>query len=199
MKKIETIWHYLLFSALEKKKFRYTQQEIARELGYSLSTVNYALNVPSKIGAIRKESKFFVVDNFQKLLYFWASQRNLFRDIVYQTYFQARVVEIEGLAPAESVYACYGAARKILGEPPADYSVAYFYASEAVLRQFQARFPANHSQPPNIFILKANHNLQEYGSVTTLPQTFVDIWNLKDWYSRDFTERLEQKINAILS
>jgi hypothetical protein len=41
--------------------------------------------------------------------------------------------------------------------------------------------------------------MAKYGPVTTLPQTFVDIWNLKDWYGQEFIKRLEEKINAILS
>jgi hypothetical protein len=32
-----------------------------------------------------------------------------------------------------------------------------------------------------------------------LTQTFVDVWNLGDWYSRDFVVALETKINELLS
>ena len=199
MKKIETIWHYLLLGALEAKKYRYTQQEIAQKFAYSLSTVNFALKAPSEIGAIRKESKFFVIADFKKLLYFWASQRNLSRDIIYLTYFPEAINEIEGLVPAGSIYACYSAARRILGEPPADYSTVHCYADEKILKEFKKRFPADHKHASNVVILKPPAAMQAYGGITTLPQTFVDIWNLKDWYSRDFVEKLEQKIDAVLS
>lgn len=199
MRKIETIWHYLLFSALEAKKYRYTQQEIAQKFAYSLSTVNFALKAPAEIGAIRKETKFFVLADFKKLLYFWASQRNLSRDIIYRTYSPAAITEIEGLIPAGAIYACYSAARRILGEPPADYSAVHCYADEKILPEFKKRFPAGRKHEPNVVILKALKTMEEYGGLTTLPQTFVDIWNLKDWYSRDFIERLEQKIDAVLS
>jgi hypothetical protein len=199
MKKIETIWHHLLFCALEERKFRYTQKELAEQFHYSLSTVNHALEGPTQIGAIRKEAKFFVVEHFQKLLYFWASLRNLSSDILYQTHFAASVTEIEGLLPANSFYACYSAARKILGEPPADYSTVHCYIHEKELDLFKARFPLHPTQPPNVFALKAPPTMAKYGPVTTLPQTFVDIWNLKDWYGQEFIKRLEEKINAILS
>lgn len=199
MKKIETIWHYILFCALQEKKFQFTQKEMALKFGYSLSTVNYSLEEPTQIGAIRKEGRFFVLENFQKLLYYWASKRNLSRDILYQTYYKASVTEIEGLVPANSFYACYSAARKILGEPPADYSSVYCYIYEKDLNLFKERFLPNVDQLPNVFALKAHETMAEYGLVTTLPQTFVDIWNLKDWYSQEFTKRLEEKINAILS
>jgi len=199
MKKIETIWHYLLFEALENKKYRHTQQELAKLFGYSLSTVNYALNEPAQIGAVRKESKFFVLENFNKLLYFWASQRALSKDILYQTYLAEPVREIEGLLPPNSIYACYSAARKILGEAAADYSKVYFYFDEKNLAAVKRRFPAVKNKEANVFILKANPSTKKPGRITTLPQTFVDIWNLKDWYSQDFIKALEKKINEKLS
>ena len=63
--------------ALEEKQFKHTQQSLAKLFGYSLSTINHALASPSQLGAIRKESKFFVLEDFQKFLYYWASVRNL--------------------------------------------------------------------------------------------------------------------------
>ena len=86
-----------------------------------------------------------------------------------------------------------------MGEPPADYSSVYCYLKKEDLLLFQERFQANSKQTPNIFVLKAPGEMATYGSVTTLPQTFVDIWNLKDWYGKDFIGALEKKINAILS
>lgn len=199
MRKIETIWHHILWLALEEKQFKHTQQELAKFFGYSLSTINHALTAPTQLGAIRKESKFFVLENFQKLLYYWGSVRNLENDIIYQTYFDADILEIEGLLLPESIYAGYSAGRQILKQAPADYSKVYCYFSKADLAKVKERFPANKEKPANLFILKQHPAMKHYGSVTTLPQTFVDIWNLKDWFSRDFTQKLEEKINGILS
>ncbi len=199
MRKIETIWHHILQQALEKKEYRHTQQSLAKLFGYSLSTVNHALAVPEKIGAIRKESKFFVLVNFTKLLYYWASVRKLDRDIIYQTHYEGNVSEIEGLLPQKSIYACYSAARLIFKEPPADYSKVYFYFSKEDLEQVKQRFPVVKIKESNVFVLQENKVLTDYGTITTLPQTFVDVWNLKDWYGQDFIQAIEKKINAILS
>ncbi|KAF0134024.1 MAG: Uncharacterized protein FD145_966 [Candidatus Saganbacteria bacterium] len=200
MRKIETIWHHILLSALADKKFQHTQQEIARMFGYSLSTVNHALGTISEIGAVRKEARFFVLENFQKLLYFWASMRNLSRDIVYRGYYTGSVAEIEGLVPSGVIYAAYSAAKKILGEAPADYSTVYCYADKEVQTEFGLRFPSlKEKQIPNLIVLKVPAVMKKYGKITTLPQTFVDVWNLKDWYSPDFVAALEGKINAVLS
>lgn len=86
MKKIETIWHYIFYEALTHKQFKFIQQELTIRFSYSLSTIHYAIGVPTSIGATRKESKFFVRAHFMKLLLYWASVRNLSRLIIYQTY-----------------------------------------------------------------------------------------------------------------
>lgn len=198
MMKIETIYHYLLNSALEDKRYKFTQQEIAKSFGYSLSTVNHALKVPEAIGAIRKTSKFFILGDFKKLLYYWATVRRFKKDIIYQTYVDAPVVEIEGLLPKESIYACYSAGRRILQEAPADYAKVYFYFNIEKIEIVKNRFLPNDKKEPNLFILLKSFDMNKYGLITTIPQTFVDIWNLSDWYSKDFTQALEEKIDGLL-
>lgn len=199
MLKIETIWHHLLQQALQEGQYKHTQQKIAENFGYSLSTVNHALKIPSQMGAVRKTSKFFVLEDFDKLLYYWASVRNLKKDVVYETFVDESVIEIEGLIPPESIFACYTAAKKILGEPPADYAKVYFYVFDKNLGTVKERFPANQKKEPNVFVLKAVEAMTRYGEVTTLPQTFVDNWNLSDWYAKDFVNALAEKINGLLS
>jgi hypothetical protein len=198
MKKIETIWHHLLNTAITEKRFKHTQQELAHHFNYSLSTVHHALAIPTQIGDLRKESKWFNVENYQKLLYYWASVRNLEKDVVYRTFVNESVLQIEGLLPPHAIYAGYSAARKLLTEPPSDYSLVHFYIIESVAATVHERFPPSR-QPPNVFVLKQSERMDDYGQITTLPQTFVDIWNLRDWYSKDFTEALEEKLYGLLS
>lgn len=199
MKKIETIWHYLLLHALNEGVFRHTQQDLAKRFHMSLSTVNHALRVPAAIGAIRKESKFFVLEDAIKLLYYWASVRSLRRKIFYLTYGEQSIGEIESLALPTSIFACYSAAKMILSEPPADYASVYFYDDPAQIKTIQTRFPPNTNNPPNIFFLTKSRDLEEVGGYATLPLTFVDIWNLPDWYAKDFMKALEETIHGLLS
>lgn len=199
MKKIETVWHHILLEAATQRRFQLTQQELARRFGYSLSTIHHALRVPTEMGAIRKTGKAFVLHDFKKLLYYWASIRNLPRDVLYATTTDAPIREIEGLALPGSLYGAYSAAKRLLGEPPADYSKVYFYIAAHDLAAFQRRFPPSPRPPANTFALKMPLSLPPYGPVTTLVQTFVDVWNLGDWYARDFLRALEEKIDALLS
>lgn len=199
MKKIETIWHQLLFDALEKREFKHTQAEIAAKTGFSLSTVNLAIEKPAAIGALRKESKFFVIEDVLKFLYFWGTWRNFWRDVIYSTRIEESVLEIEGLVPAKSVFACYSAARRMFIAPPADYDKVFIYMLPKDVELAKERFPFVKSFNPNFFVLTATNEIFSFGKTTTLPQTFVDLWNQRDWFAKDYINVLEEKINAILS
>lgn len=141
MKKIETIWHYLLNEALLKQSFRHTQQAVSDHFHYSLSTVHHALQAPLELGAIRKESKFFILEDFKKLLYYWASVRHLERDIVYQTFLDEPIAEVEGLAVPGSIFACYSAARHHLGNRR-----QIMRRSTGIFRMKKKRWPVNDFQ-----------------------------------------------------
>jgi hypothetical protein len=198
MQKIETIWHDLLWNALEKKEFRHTQKSLSDKYGYSLSTVNLAVKSLARIGGIKMSGKFFTVFDVKKILYYWATHRNLEKDIIYETCVNLPILEIEGMIPDGAILGCYTAAKNILNEPPADYSKVYFYFDEDKLDIVKKRYPSAKGNN-NLFILKTYSKQINYGNVTTLPQTFVDIWNLSDWYARDFLTALERRIDDVLS
>lgn len=202
MRKIETIWHHILYMAAEKELYKHTQQGLADDFGYSISTVNHALEIPTAMGAIRKAGKFFVLEDFRKLLYYWASVRELDKDVVYMTRSDLSAREIEKLAVPDSILAGYVAAKHILGEPPADYTQVHFYVMEQQLEELKRRFPAISKidkHEANVLAFRAPEVMQQYGHITTIIQTFVDIWNFSDWYSRDFISALEKKMDGLLS
>ncbi len=198
MKKIETIWHHLLWLALEKKQYRHTQQSLALHFGYSLSTVNLAIKQVAATGAIEVLGKFFVVRDVKKMLLYWATHRSLEKSIIYQTFVDEAISQIEGLISPEIIFAGFSAASRILGEAPADYSKVYIYADESQIDEIQKRFPKS-PKPANLIVLKSYSKQKEYGQITTIPQTFVDLWNMSDWYAKDFTYELERKIDGLLS
>ena len=197
--KIETIWHDLLFNALEKGEFRHTQKSLSEKYGYSLSTINLAVKNLAAIGGVEIMGKFFVVKDVKKILYFWATHRNLEKDIIYRTWVSEPISEIEGFIPDGSIFACYTAAKELLKEASSDYSKVYFYFDENSLERVKNRFPFNKSENPNLYVLKSYSWQKDYGFTTSLPQTFVDLWNLSDWYAKDFLVDLERRIDGLLS
>lgn len=196
MKKIEIIWRELLFLSLEKNKRRFEQKELAEKFGFSTSTVFQSLRVPRKMGAVRVTGRFFILEDPEKLLYHWASVRNLEKDVFEAFRVEEPVMAVEGKMPPEVIYGAYSATRLRLGAAPADYDKIYVYSSraETIKERMSIR-----KGVPNLFILRPDKFLNLYGQKTTLAQTFVDIWNLQDWYAKEFIKVLREKLDAILS
>lgn len=196
MLKIEIIWRELLFQAIEKKKRQFTQKSLAEKFGFSTSTVFQALKNPRKMGAVRVGGRFFILEDPEKLLYHWASFRNLRKDIIFTGRVDLPVLEIEGRVPPNVVFGGYSAARYKLVESPADYDKVYLYSQD--LDQIKKRFKLEKGRE-NLIVLKSDKFLADYGQTTTLSQTFVDLWNLSDWYAKEFVKVLKEKIDDLLS
>jgi len=193
MKKIEQVYREVLFQLVENRKKKLTQAEIALNLGLSLSTVNAAARKLSEIGAIIIEQRGFRVVDIGKIFYFWASLRNLNKDIIYSIRVEMPVREIERNLP-NIFYSCFSGYKFKFKDVPADYSEVYVYADEDDLNEIKKRFPENNKNP-NLFVLKADENMGKYGKSLTIGQIFVDLWNLKTWYAKYFLDELEKRIN----
>jgi hypothetical protein len=193
MTKKELIWREILFQAIEKKKFEFTQQALAEKISVSLSTVFNALKVPRDSGTIKVTGRNFFVVDAEKFLYIWATQRNLKKEIIYQTYVPAPVQKIEGQMPAEIIFGGPSAYILKYKDAPADYAKVYIYADEEKLEEIKKRFPAVKGEA-NLFVLKSDPLLSQFGSITPDVQLFADLWNMKDWYAKDFLNALKNKL-----
>ena len=98
--------------------------------------------------------------------------------------------EIESEMPDSIVYGAYSAFKFKFKDVPADYSEIYIYGNDL------DRFKMNNKNP-NLFIIKKDCE-DLYGKTTTIAQTFVDLWNMKEWYAKDFLTALEDKIGKFL-
>ena len=192
MKKIELVYKEILDSVIEKKK-RFTQADISRKLDISLSTVNHALDPLKNMGCIKIGLRFFDVLDAKKILYYWSSIRNLDKDLVYKTRVNKDPSDIEKNMPGDIVFAGYSAYKFMFKKIPADYSEVYVYIRDSKnLKELEKRFPKNNNTP-NLFVLKGNVDKM------TLSHIFADIWNMKEWYAKDFLNELEVKIHGLLA
>lgn len=191
MKRTEEVYRELLHQA-EKGKRTMTQKAISDELGLSLSNVHNALEPLRRMGAIEVKKMCFNIINSKKILYHWASIRNLKKDIIYSTRVEKSVIEIEKLMPDSVVFTAYTGYRLKFKEAPADYSEIYVYSDD--LDEIKRRFPES-KNIPNIFALKKDKNIDKYGKIATNANIFVDLWNLPEWYAKDFLKSMEQKWN----
>ncbi|MEW5896580.1 MAG: winged helix-turn-helix domain-containing protein [Nanoarchaeota archaeon] len=193
MKQSEKVYRELLYCALEKKIRTGTQKEIAERLQLSLSTINQSIKPLRRMGAVEVKLRSLVITDPLKLLYHWASLRNVEKDIIYKTRVEKPIRVIEAEMPAETVFGAYTAYKLQFKDAPADYSEVYVYGDTNELKK---RFPPQ-SGVPNLFVLKME-DTERYGKKTSLAQTFVDLWNLKEWYAKEFLLALEKKIKEIV-
>ena len=95
------------------------------------------------------------------------------------------VREIEKNMPAGIVYAAYSACKIKFKDVPADYSEVYVYGDPETVKK---RFPPSKNRP-NLFILSGPGKM-------TIANIFVDLWNMKEWYAKDFLAAMEAKIHT---
>lgn len=191
MTKKEIIWRHILCQTISRRRAKFTQKELAALFGFSLSTIFNALAVPRKIGAVEVRGRFFRVRDPEKFLILWATARHLQRDIIYSTHVDAGPRTMEGQMPPGVIFGAYSAYRLSYLDVPADYDKVYVYSDDVAA--VKKRFPSVKGYA-NLFMLKPDPYLTSFGKSTPDVQTFVDLWNLEDWYARDFLTALKEKM-----
>lgn len=192
MLKIEYIWRDLLERVIEQKNPDFTITELAQKYSLSTSMVNHSLIPLRSLQLVKIAKTGSQVIDWERLLFYWATRRNLQKEITYTTFSPLAVDEREGLMPGEVIPTGYTAFRQRFGRPPADYDHVYFYSNrpEAVRK----RFPQT-KRAANIFIIKPDPYLIQAKKIS-LAQLFVDLWNLPEWYAKDFQETALKEIKA---
>lgn len=195
MTKKEAIWRFLLNEALVNKNYKFTQKELAQKFSFSLSTVNNALRVPRDVGAVKVTGRYFTIEDKEKLLNLWATVRGLQKDIIYSTRVEAPVKTIEGQMSAGVLFSAYTGFSQLYNQAPADYDKVYVYADATVLAELKKRFPPVKGYA-NLIVLKSDQWLKNLSNRGIVPsaQLFVDLWNLSDWYAREFLLALRDKL-----
>lgn len=192
MTKKEIIWREILFQAAENRKLEFTQKELAEKYGFSLSTVFNALKIPRGMNAVEGKRGFRIKD-IEKFLYLWATFRKIKNDVIYQTAIKKGVFEIEGEMPPSAIFGAYSAFLRKYKEAPADYDKVYVYIEEEKINEIKKRFPQEEGYR-NLIVLRADSRLDNFGKITPDCQTFADLWNLPEWYAKDFLNALKNKI-----
>jgi hypothetical protein len=199
MKKQETVYREIGCTYIEGRR-KFTQLELSRSLGLSLSTVNNAVSNLEAINAVSVSLRSFEVTSLPRLLLYWATKRKIESDVLYRTRAEEPVREIERNMPNEAAFTCYTAYKLTFNDAPADYSEVYAYATAEGTKEIIRRFRQK-AGPPNLVVLKPDERLNmeiaagklKHSSVCTA-QMFVDLWNLKEWYARDFVAALEKRL-----
>lgn len=165
-----------------------TQAKTAKELDISLSTVNRTVKKLEKMGAVKIKTRSLHIIDPEKILMHLANIRNLERDIKYKTRVNKPVQDIERSMPSETQFTAYTAYKLKYEEVPADYSEIYVYAEKEALEEIKKRFPPKKG-PENLIVLEKEPKIK-----LTDALVFADLWNLREWYAKDFVEGLRDRI-----
>ncbi len=192
MKKKEWVYREILYQVLEKRRTFITQKFLSEKCEVSLGNVNHAVKPLELMNAIEKKPRGFKVIDPKKILLYWASTRNLNKDIIYQTHSPKSILEIEKMMP-ESIFTAYSGFKFRFNSVPSDYSEVFVYTGKEEVKE---RFPRKEGIS-NVIVLKSDKHLEKFKQIP-LGQLFVDLWNINTWYSQEFLKALEVKINGIL-
>lgn len=192
LKKIERVYREILFQAFEEKNRELTQKSLSDKCEVSIGNVHYALEPLVDMNAVEKKTRKFLVLNPKKILLYWASLRNLTKNVLYETHSDKSLRGIEKEMPP-CLFTAYSGYKFKYGEPPADYSEVYVYGDP---EEIQERFPKLDGRA-NVFVLKWDGHLRKFEE-TPLAQIYVDLWNLPSWYAHEFIKSFEGKLNGIL-
>ena len=187
MNKRELVYRQLLLSP------ETTQLELAKTLRISLSTVNGAIRSLRDMGAVQVSPRKLRVTDREKVLLYWASMKRL--HVLYRTRVEMPVGQIEKSMPPGALFTAYTGYRFRHKDVPADYSEIYVYARGDALVSIKARFPEN-EKTPNLFVLEPDEHLFDVSRENIVPdeQIFVDLWNLPEWYAKEFIMKLKERI-----
>jgi hypothetical protein len=147
------------------------------------------------MGAVSVSQRKLRVLDKEKLLLYWASVNNLPDHILYKTRVEMPISQIEKSMPPKVLFTAYSGYKLRYKDVPADYSEVYVYAYGKDLDSVIRRFPES-KKVPNLFILEADSHLVKVSKNNIVPdhQLFVDLWNLPEWYAKEFVIKLKERI-----
>jgi hypothetical protein len=194
VKKNERILREILYRVYELGENFATQTEIADSCGVSLDLVNQVVTRLSEFGGVQIQTKGVYIINPKKILFYWATRRNLRRDIVYSTRCHDPPQKIESRLSADFIFTCYSGYRLKFGTSPS-YDEVYAYGKPEAAR---ALFPESPGKRPNLFIIKEDEHLRKRsrGRSVTLAQMYVDLWQLGTPAADEILAAMEKKLDV---
>jgi hypothetical protein len=199
MKKVELVYRAVMEGYIRRHN-EFTQKGLARDLGISLGGVNKAVSQLAAINAVRVDRRSFSVIAIDRLVMYWATHRNLEKDVVLRLATGIDVGEIEGSLPEGIAFTAYSAYKRLYANTPADYGEVYVYATPRAVDLIAHRFRSE-AGFPNLFVLRADamleleiaeHRLAK--GCAPVSQVLVDLWNIRSWYAKEFYDALYKMI-----
>jgi len=199
MLKKERIYRELLWLA-ERERWT-TQRALSKACGVSLNLVSSVTRELRRIGALEVYPMRLHIIHPAKILYAWASQRNLERDITIKRAVGLPVHEIEKNMPGNVVFTAFSGWRLKVGSAPFDYNRVYVYAPPAareLIERLLNMLPRTRGDA-NLFVMVVDDPhlfARSEHQVAPVAQIFVDIYAMSstpttDAFLRDILDKNE--------
>ena len=195
MKKVNQVLREILYRVYERNESFMSQKSLAQACRLSMDTVNRLVAKLNQFRSIEKKPLGFRVTEPKKVLSYWASTRNLARDIIYSTYSPDSVSKIESEMPAGTISTAFSGYRLKFNKTPTHYEEVYVYADPDEVRR---RFPESPAERKNVFVLRSDPHLARTSKdgAAPLAQIYVDLWQLGGSPADRFILELETKLEA---
>lgn len=195
VRKTDRVLREILYRVYERNEPFMSQKSLAQACGLSMDTVNRLVAKLNQFRAIKKKPLGFRVINPKKVLSYWASTRNLARNIVYSTYSPDPVPKIEDELPPGSIFTAYSGYRLKFGRTPIHYEEVFVYADPDGVRR---KFPESKVERRNLFVLRTDPHLGRVGKDRAVPlaQLYVDLWQIGGAKADRFILELEKRLEA---
>ncbi|MBI4253093.1 winged helix-turn-helix domain-containing protein [Candidatus Uhrbacteria bacterium] len=199
MNKKCAVYREILYQKRVHGQIRFTQKELASTLGISTSTVFNALKSARDTSIIRVTGRFFVLQDYRKLLYLFATERSLIKDMMFSLRLEKGSFDIEAAMPPAIAFGLYSATQFLLSAMPTEYDHVYVYADRNTCAEIRDRVRVwvskkNSGLAPNFFVIEKDPLFSRYPQ-PLLEQVFADIWNAPEWYAKDILPKLEELLS----
>lgn len=195
MKKYERVYREILISLLDKKE-RFSQLELSKKCYVSLGLVNKVLKRLKEIGAVEIFPMQFRVLDASKILFDWATKRNINKDVEEKYSIDMETKEIEKSLPF--ILTAYSGWRLLSKSVPFEYNQVYVYVPEGqkdLFRIWLKDKPLTKGKENVFVIFTFDRHLIENSKkkIAPIPQIFVDIYSLAGIESKYFIKDILEK------
>ena len=195
MKKYERIYREILVGILNKKE-RFNQLELSKKCYISIGLVNKTLKKLKEIGAVEIFPMQFRVLDASKILFDWATKRNLNKEIQEKYCIDMNTTQLENSLPF--ILTAYSGWRMLNKSIPFEYNKVYTYIpkDEKSLFEIWIKDKPITKGRENLFVtFTDDKHLIENSTkkIAPIPQIFVDIYSLSELPSKYFISEMLTK------
>jgi len=190
MKKEERILREILIG-VKKRKEKFFQKEISKVCNVSIGLVNKLVKKLESQSSVQRKGRGSSVIDASKILLYWATRRQIQKEINERYYIKNSVEQIEKTLPACVIFTAFSGWRLLTKRAPADYREIYIFVPKGSENVIKLWLKENRPSkgPENLFIIYTDdeHLIKNSKkNIAPVPQIFVDLYSIGGISSKYF-------------